>query len=90
MPLSEVYTWTNSTIVLNWLTGNPRRFKTYVRNCVSEIVDRVPPDRWSHVVSADNPADCASCGILQSQLIEYELWWTGPAWLLLEPSQWPK
>ena len=90
VPLTEVYAWTDSTIVLNWLTGNPRRFKTYVGNRVSEIVDQVPPDRWSHVVSADNPADCASRGIFPSQLIEHELWWTGPAWLLLKPSQWPK
>ena len=90
VPLSEVYAWTDSTIVLNWLTGNPRRFKTYVGNRVSEIVDQVLPERWGHVVSADNPADCASRGILPSQLIEHELWWTGPTWLFLEPSQWPK
>ena len=32
VPLSEVYAWTDSTIVLNWLTGNPRRFKMYVGN----------------------------------------------------------
>ena len=43
--LSSVYTWTDSTIVLDWLAGNPRRFKTYVGNRVSEIIDRVPPDR---------------------------------------------
>ena len=90
VPLSGVYAWTDSTIVLNWLAGNPRRFKTYVGNRVSEIVDHVPPDRWSHVVSAENPADCASRGILPSQLLRHELWWTGPPWLRLEPSQWPK
>lgn len=53
VPLSHVYAWTDSTIVLDWLVGNPRRFKTYVGNLVSKIVDRVPPDRWSHVASAD-------------------------------------
>ena len=90
VPLSEVYAWTDSTIVLNWLTGNPRRFKTYVGNRVSEIIDRIPPDRWSHVVSADNPADCASRGVFPSQLLVHEIWWTGPSWLRLEPSQWPK
>ena len=37
--LSKVCAWTNSAIALNWLTGNPQRFKTYVGNCVSEIVD---------------------------------------------------
>ena len=90
VPLTEVYAWSDSTIVLSWLSGSPRRFKTYVRNRVSEIIDRIPPDRWSHVVSADNPADCASRGVLPSRLLEHELWWTGPLWLRLEPSQWPK
>ena len=28
LPLNSVYAWTDSTIVLNWLIGNPRRFKT--------------------------------------------------------------
>lgn len=90
VPLSEMYAWTDSTIVLNWLTGNPRRFKTYVGNRVSEIIDRIPPDRWNHVVSADNLAYCASRGVLPSRLLELELWWTGSSWLRLEPSQWTK
>ena len=37
--LSEVYAWTDSTIVLHWLTGNPQRFKTYLGNRVTEIAD---------------------------------------------------
>ena len=90
VPLSAVYAWTDSTIVLNWLVGNPRRFKTYVGNRISKIVDRVPPDRWNHVASADNPADCASRGVLPSQLLEHELWWSGTHWLVLDPAQWPK
>ena len=57
---------------------------------MSDIVDQVPPNRWSHVVSAENPADCASHAIFPSQLMEHKLWWTDPAWLHLKPSQWPK
>ncbi len=90
IPLSAVYAWTDSTIVLDWLVGNPRKFRTYVGNRISEIVDKVPPDRWNHVASADNPADCASRGVLPSQLVEHELWWSGPHWLVLDPAQWPK
>ena len=30
LPLRTVYAWTDSTIILIWLVGNPRRFKTYV------------------------------------------------------------
>lgn len=54
IPLSKIYAWTDNTIVLSWLRGNPRRFKTYVRNRVSEIVDKIR----QRVVSEDNPADC--------------------------------
>ena len=59
IPLSHVHTWTNSTIVLNWLDGNPRRFKTFVGNRVSTIMQLIPPEKWNHVSSIDNPADCA-------------------------------
>ena len=68
----------DSTIVLSWLTGNPRRFKTYVGNRVSSIVDQIPPDRWNHVLGIENPADCASRGVSPSELLEHELWWKGP------------
>ena len=45
LPLSRVFAWTDSTIVLNWLVGDPRRFKTYVGNRVSCIVELIGPDR---------------------------------------------
>ena len=36
--LCDTYAWTDSTIVLGWLASNPRRFKTYVGNRLSNIV----------------------------------------------------
>ena len=88
--LDKVYAWTDSTIVLNWLVGNPRRFKTYVGNRVSDIVDYIPPDHWQHVDGVENPAHCGSRGILPSELLEHELWWSGPEWLCYDPSYWPR
>ncbi len=85
-----VYAWTDSTIVLNWLDGSPRRFKTYVGNRVSTIISLIPPDRWRDVRSADNPADCAYRGLYPSQLIEHALWWDGPDWLKESKSNWPE
>ena len=32
LPIEQVTAWTDSTIVINWLDGSPRRFKTYVGN----------------------------------------------------------
>lgn len=90
VPSANIYAWTESTIVLNWLTGSPRRFKTYVGNRVSCIVDLVSPDRRGHVDGVQNPADCASRGLLPSALLDHDLWWTGPNWLRRDEAEWPK
>ena len=90
LSLRDIYAWTDSTIVLNWLSGNPRRFKTFVGNRVSSILENIPPDRWKHVSGVENPADCASRGLFPSELLEYELWWKGPLWLRSVSINWPK
>ena len=90
MPMDSIHAWTDSTIVLSWIQGNPHRFKVYVGNRVSQILDLTPADRWNHVVSEDNPADCTSRGIFPSELLSHEQWWNGPHWLKLPAHQWPK
>ncbi len=89
LSLAQSYAWTDSTIVLSWLAGNPRRLKTYVCNRVTSIVELLGPDRWRHVSGLENPADCASRGLFPSELLSHGLWWNGPAWLKLSPSHWP-
>ena len=90
VPLSKVYAWTDSTIVLNWLDGSPRRFKTFVGNRVSTIMELIPPEKWNHVSGQHNPADCASRGLFPSELVQHSLWWDGPQWLKQSPADWPK
>ena len=90
VPVDSVFAWTDSTVVLGWLSGSPRRFKTFVGNRVSFIIDQLPPERWRHVPGSQNPADCASRGLFPAQLKEHELWWEGPHWLQREPSTWPE
>ena len=89
IPLRSVYAWTDSTIVINWLGGDSKRFKTYVGNRVSQIVDLIAPIHWRHVSGTDNPADCASRGLFPSELLGHSLWWDGPKWLSLDESEWP-
>ena len=78
------------TIVLSWLIGNPRRFKIYVSNRVSSIVEHIPPDDWNHVNGVENPADHVSRGLFPSQLLNCRVWWEGPPWLKLPSFQWPQ
>ena len=89
IPVSNVYAWTDSTIVLNWLDGSPRRFKTYVGNRIASIIDHIPPRCWRHVQGFENPADCASRGLFPGELAEYTLWWDGPHWLKSPAAEWP-
>ena len=89
VPICHVYTWTDSTIVLSWLSVNPKRFKTFVGNRVATIIDSIPPDRWRHVAGTENPADCASRGLYPAEILNHQLWWNGSTWLKDTPSEWP-
>ena len=92
LPSAKVFAWTDSKIVLSWLVGNPWWFNTYVANRVFQIIEHlhVPPGRWSHVSGAGNLADHASQGVYPADLVNHSLWWNGPQWLKLDPSQWPR
>ena len=87
--VSDTIAWTDSTIVLSWLSDHPRNWACYVANRVSEIQTAIAPSAWRHVPSKDNPADDASRGILATHLIKRQLWWNGPDWLKDDPEKWP-
>lgn len=84
VPKHHLHAWTDSTIVLAWLSSHPGRWKTFIANRVSEILTILDRSQWSHVVSKDNPADCASRGITPSECVENVLWNRGPELLYLK------
>lgn len=77
----SVHCWTDSKVVLDWLTGHPSRWQTFVANRVSEVITTLPGVQWRHVRSEDNPADCATRGFSPEQLQHSSLWWEGPEWI---------
>ncbi|GFX88959.1 hypothetical protein TNCV_2852591 [Trichonephila clavipes] len=86
----DVFAWKDSKIVLSWLSSPPRKWKTFVANRTSEIMEVLPTKHWRHVPSKENPADIASRGIDPKCLPDCKLWWQGPPWLRLETSSCPK
>ena len=89
IPLHDVHVWCDSTIVLSWLDENPKGYKTFVGNHIATILTDLPPPIWHHVLTHDNPADCASRGVLPRELLPHSLWWNGPPWLLTYPVSMP-
>ncbi|XP_076660111.1 uncharacterized protein LOC143363399 [Halictus rubicundus] len=85
----ETHCWTDSSIVLTWLSQSPAKWKTFVANRVAKIQTTLPDVYWHHVPTQDNPTDCASRGISPRQLQSHPLWWHGPAWLKETPEVWP-
>lgn len=87
---SKIVAWSDSLIALTWIKSPPYRWKTFISNRVARIQEKFPPSIWRFVGTHDNPADCASRGLLPSELINNELWWKGPSFLSKSESFWPR
>ncbi|XP_070134061.1 uncharacterized protein [Drosophila bipectinata] len=89
IPMSVNF-WTDASIVLYWIKGNPTRWKTFVSNRIGKILELSTTTQWQHVPSGENPADCASRGLTPHQLARHDIWWFGPDWLRQDENRWPK
>lgn len=85
----NIHCWSDSTIVLSWLQGDPARWTTFVSNRVTKIQELTSAYTWHHVPSTDNPADLVSRGAKVQDLIANNLWFHGPDFLQLPDSEWP-
>ncbi|XP_066973185.1 uncharacterized protein [Macrobrachium rosenbergii] len=77
----SVRCWTDSTVALAWIKGEPNRWKTFVANRVVEIQGLTPPSCWQHCPGKDNPADLILRGVYAEQLTQSDVWLVGPSWL---------
>lgn len=89
VPISKIFYWTDSTIVLSWIAKPASQWKIFVANRVSKIQEYSSVQQWHHVPSHDNPADIISRGCSPSYLANNVLYWHGPSWLTKPPYLWP-
>jgi len=89
IPSLQIHAWTDSNIVLSWLTSPQSQFKIFVTNRLSKISELLPDCQWRHVSSDLNPADCVSRGIFPSLIQNHSLYWNGPPFISLPEQMWP-
>ncbi|UYV61015.1 hypothetical protein LAZ67_1003112 [Cordylochernes scorpioides] len=77
----KTFLWTDSQICIDWIRSDASRWKAFVSSRVSSIQNLTQITDWFHVSSQDNPADCASRGIMPQDLVNHRIWWRGPIWL---------
>ena len=88
IPLNSIYAWTDSSVVLGQLQAPQSSLCVYVAHRVNFINSHVSCSHWKHVDTKSNPANLLSQGVMPSDLIRLDLWWSGPPWLRLSP--WPQ
>ncbi|XP_056008505.1 uncharacterized protein LOC130051166 [Ostrea edulis] len=80
LPLEVIEYYTDSKVVLGYLSNEHQRFYVYVCNRVSRIRKSSSPSQWNYVATHDNPADQGTRGLLHEQLCG-SLWLQGPNFL---------
>ena len=78
--ISEVTYYTDSKVVLGYITNESRRFYVYVANRVQLIRSLSTPEQWRYVESEQNPADLATRGVPPDKLMA-STWLGGPGFL---------
>ena len=85
--VEEIF-WTDSKVILGYISNESRRFHVYVANRVQEIQERTFPKQWRNVETKSNPADEGSRGVSAREVMNSK-WISGPEFLWQNEDQWP-
>lgn len=86
--IDEEFFWTDSQVVLSYISNESKRFHIFVANRVQFIHDNCSTHQWRYVPSNENPADDASRGLNSSTSSKIERWIHGPAFLHRPRCNW--
>ena len=79
IPINDVFMWTDSTTVLQWLHSTAKQ-PVFVANRVGEILEVTTVDEWYHVDTEDNPADTGTRDNA-TEALKDSSWTQGPSFL---------
>lgn len=80
MRLDDIVFYSDSKVVLGYISNDARRFYVYVNNRVLRIRSFSSPEQWKYVSTDVNPADIATRSVLAAHLSSTN-WLCGPPFL---------
>ena len=90
LPIHKAVFWTDSTIVLQYIRNEARRFQTFVAKRLSVIQGASSPCQWRHVDSLRNTAYYDPRGFSTAETVKLRCWLNGPSFLDQDESEWPR
>ena len=73
--------WTNSRVVLGWITNPDLNLSRFVKHRVNKILRVAPCDVWNYVIVEENPADVGTRDSAFKKSDSVKLWLKGPKFL---------
>ena len=74
--------YSDSTTALQWIRAGHKQWTTYVDNRVRDINLLSSPADWKYVPTEFNPSDKGTRGIDADELVDNDLWFSGPKFLV--------
>ena len=88
--ISDEVFWTDSQVVLAYISNDSKRFQIFVSNRIKFIRENSKLSQWRYVPSKQNPADDASRGLKLSATTKNQRWTSGPDFLRQPECFWPR
>jgi ribonuclease HI len=85
----NIFLWTDSRAVHDWILVESRSLQVFVKNRVLKIRQYLRLEQILWVPGALNPADAATRGLTEEKLKEVKNWLLGPDFLKTQEDMWP-
>ena len=88
MEVHDKVFWTGSRVVLGYIQNTKKRFKTFVANCIYQIISHAGVLQWQCIATKENPADDCFRGLEMKQNKNLKKQCQGPEFLWGPQTAW--
>ncbi|XP_066925602.1 uncharacterized protein [Clytia hemisphaerica] len=87
--ITNEYFWTDSQVVLAYISNEVKHFHLFVSNRIKFIRENSALDQWLYVPSKENPSDDTTRGLKFNNTAKDKRWIHGPEFLYKPIEEWP-